>query len=134
MPRALSGVLTGPKPLDFVDSLSNYYIGWFTLYSCNNAHFLRSSFVICSIIPNNISLTLTLINTVSCPTLTPTSHLHMDTTSTTENTVVRFTCDSGYRLVGSDHTECESSGHWSNGLPNCQRSKPFSVKPRKLAF
>ena len=57
--------------------------------------------------------------TVSCSTLSVSPPLRANTTSVTEGTVVGFTCDSGYRLTGHDHLDCETSGHWSAGIPTC---------------
>ncbi|CAI8002255.1 Deleted in malignant brain tumors 1 protein, partial [Geodia barretti] len=56
---------------------------------------------------------------VSCSTLSVSPPLRANTTSVTEGTVVGFTCDSGYRLTGHGHLDCETSGHWSAGIPTC---------------
>ncbi|CAI7988834.1 P-selectin [Geodia barretti] len=56
---------------------------------------------------------------VSCSTLSVSPPLRANTTNVTEGTVVGFTCDSGYRLTGHGHLDCETSGHWSAGIPTC---------------
>ena len=38
------------------------------------------------------------------------------------DTVVTFTCNSGYSLSGSSTRKCQTSGHWNNNSPTCNRS------------
>ena len=38
------------------------------------------------------------------------------------DTVVTFTCNSGYSLSGSSTTKCQTSGQWNNNSPTCNRS------------
>ena len=35
--------------------------------------------------------------------------------------VVKYYCNSGYRLVGSWQRKCQSNGKWSRSLPSCKR-------------
>ena len=39
--------------------------------------------------------------------------------STTYNSVVTYTCNTGYRLEGSSSRTCQSNGQWSGSLPRC---------------
>ena len=39
--------------------------------------------------------------------------------STTNNSVVTYTCDAGYTLQGANSRTCQSSGQWSGSVPLC---------------
>ena len=41
--------------------------------------------------------------------------------STTYNSVVTYTCDVGYTLLGSNSRTCQSDGQWSGSVPQCNR-------------
>ena len=41
--------------------------------------------------------------------------------STTNNSVVTYTCDVGYTLQGSNSRTCQSNGQWSGSVPQCNR-------------
>ena len=45
--------------------------------------------------------------------------------STTYNSVVTFTCNTGYRLEGSGSRTCQSNGQWSGSAPRCIRKFCF---------
>ena len=42
-----------------------------------------------------------------------------------------YTCESGYRLEGSDKVMCQTSGQWSGAAPRCL---PSSGKNSKQGF
>ena len=42
-------------------------------------------------------------------------------TSTIFNSVVTYTCDSGYALQGASSRTCQSNGEWSASVPQCNR-------------
>ena len=48
------------------------------------------------------------------------SHLHADNTETTAGTVVTFTCDTGYMIVGDGQLTCQDSGDWDHNVPTCE--------------
>ena len=39
---------------------------------------------------------------------------------TTVGSIVEFTCDIGYELVGAEETECLTTGEWSVDVPVCE--------------
>ena len=39
--------------------------------------------------------------------------------STTNNSVVTYTCDVGYTLQGSNSRTCQSNGQWNGSVPQC---------------
>ncbi|KAI8513776.1 carbohydrate binding [Branchiostoma belcheri] len=57
--------------------------------------------------------------TAQCPNLTPPAKGSM-TGSNTNRDVVHFTCNKGYRLVGSSSLTCQSDGTWSGSSPTCR--------------
>ena len=42
-------------------------------------------------------------------------------TTTTYNSVVTFTCNTGYTQPGSNRRTCQANGQWSGSLPRCNR-------------
>ena len=40
-----------------------------------------------------------------------------------------YTCESGYRLEGSDKVMCQTSGQWSGAAPRCLPSSGKNMKP-----
>ncbi|KAI8500842.1 hypothetical protein Bbelb_216600 [Branchiostoma belcheri] len=55
---------------------------------------------------------------VQCPPLTAPANGALSTTATSYNTVVAFTCNTGYVLNGATSTTCQV-GTWSNPVPTC---------------
>ena len=45
--------------------------------------------------------------------------------STTYNSVVTYTCNTGSTLQGSNRRTCQSNGQWSGSLPRCNRKFCF---------
>ena len=45
--------------------------------------------------------------------------------STTYNSVVTYTCNTGYTRQGSSSRTCQSNGQWSGSLPRCNRKFCF---------
>ncbi|XP_078589324.1 complement receptor type 2-like [Branchiostoma floridae x Branchiostoma japonicum] len=57
---------------------------------------------------------------VQCPTLTPPTNGALTPTGTTSyNTVVTFSCNTGYVRNGAETTTCQADGTWSNAVPTC---------------
>ncbi|XP_052097093.1 receptor-type tyrosine-protein phosphatase S-like [Mytilus californianus] len=42
--------------------------------------------------------------------------------------IVKLTCETGYRLIGSKSLTCQKSGHWNGTLPNCQVVTCFELR------
>ncbi|XP_078692084.1 sushi, von Willebrand factor type A, EGF and pentraxin domain-containing protein 1-like [Branchiostoma floridae x Branchiostoma belcheri] len=59
------------------------------------------------------------IAAIQCPTLTPPTNGALSTGATSYQTVVTFTCNSGYVLNGAVATTCQADGTWSNPVPTC---------------
>ena len=62
-----------------------------------------------------------------CPTVNATANSLMTIQSVTHrnvtSTILVFSCDDGYVLVGSSRITCFESGQWSDGLPVCKKSR-----------
>ncbi|XP_078660161.1 uncharacterized protein LOC144904888 [Branchiostoma floridae x Branchiostoma belcheri] len=57
---------------------------------------------------------------VQCQTLTAPTNGALSTTATSYQTVVTFTCNSGYQLNGATDATCQADGTWSNPVPTCE--------------
>ena len=42
-------------------------------------------------------------------------------TGSTPGSVVKYSCNSGYDLVGNSKRKCQTNGVWSGSLPTCER-------------
>lgn len=66
--------------------------------------------------------------TVVCPSLVShPSYTHISTRRNRPGTVVTFTCDLGYTLVGGPNVTCLGDGTWSSSIPQCQESESDGV-------
>ncbi|XP_078703844.1 sushi, von Willebrand factor type A, EGF and pentraxin domain-containing protein 1-like [Branchiostoma floridae x Branchiostoma belcheri] len=54
-----------------------------------------------------------------CTELTTPANSALKTTSSQNQTLVRFTCNTGYVLNGVANTTCQADGTWSNPVPTC---------------
>ena len=50
-----------------------------------------------------------------------------DPVATQLSNVVKYSCDEGYELLGSQERTCQSSGEWSGQLPTCQSELATAV-------
>ena len=68
-------------------------------------------------------------NITVCPPLTPLSHGHITPIMNqyTYGTVVTFSCDPGYDLVGMSTTTCIDDGQWSADTPQCKGEEGQAV-------
>ncbi|XP_019619436.1 PREDICTED: sushi, von Willebrand factor type A, EGF and pentraxin domain-containing protein 1-like [Branchiostoma belcheri] len=57
---------------------------------------------------------------VQCQTLTAPTNGALSTTATSYQTVVTFSCNSGYQLNGATDATCQADGTWSNSDPTCE--------------
>ncbi|KAL5509568.1 hypothetical protein EMCRGX_G004959 [Ephydatia muelleri] len=61
--------------------------------------------------------------TVVCPSLVfQPSYTHISTQQNRPGTVVTFSCDLGYTLVGGPSVTCRGDGTWSTSIPQCQEN------------
>ncbi|XP_019630213.1 PREDICTED: P-selectin-like [Branchiostoma belcheri] len=56
---------------------------------------------------------------IQCPILTAPANGALSTTVTSYQTVVNFTCNTGYVLNGTTNTTCQADGTWDNPVPTC---------------
>ncbi|XP_019617396.1 PREDICTED: sushi, von Willebrand factor type A, EGF and pentraxin domain-containing protein 1-like [Branchiostoma belcheri] len=57
---------------------------------------------------------------VQCPPLTAPANGALSTTARNYNTVVTFTCNTGYNRNGATSATCQADGTWSNPVPTCR--------------
>ena len=68
-------------------------------------------------------------HTVVCPSLVShPSYLHISTPINRPGTVVTFSCDPGYTLVGGPSVTCRGDGTWNRDIPQCQESKYIKLQ------
>jgi hypothetical protein len=66
----------------------------------------------------------------SCPDLVTPMNGHKDSNSTSCDSVVTFSCDACYELVGDSHLTCLPDNTWSSDEPICSlKSCPDLVTP-----
>ena len=68
-------------------------------------------------------------NITVCPPLTPLTHGHITPIMNQYNygTVVTFSCDPGYDLMGMSTTTCIDGGQWSANIPQCKGEEGQAV-------
>ena len=54
--------------------------------------------------------------------------------STTYNSAVTYTCNTGYTRQGSNRRTCQSNGQWSGSLPRCNRESAFSACVKHIYY
>ncbi|XP_065830172.1 uncharacterized protein [Oscarella lobularis] len=73
-----------------------------------------------------------------CPTVDATANSLMTIQSVTHgnvtSTILVFSCDDGYVLVGSSRITCLESGEWSDRLPVCKKSQLPALAAPIVAF
>jgi hypothetical protein len=62
----------------------------------------------------------------SCPPLTLSDHVKPSSTDTAINTVISFTCEDGYNMIGNKNITCTSTGDWNGKPPSCAASSPHN--------
>ncbi|XP_066264351.1 uncharacterized protein [Branchiostoma lanceolatum] len=66
--------------------------------------------------------------TLQCSKLTPPAHGAV-TGSNSYRDVATFTCDPGYKMVGTSSLTCQSDGTWSGRAPTCKAVKCLTLTP-----
>ncbi|XP_030637266.1 beta-2-glycoprotein 1 [Chanos chanos] len=56
----------------------------------------------------------------SCPVPSKPKNGGMEIISIVYQSVINFTCDEGYNLIGANSTECLHTGQWSHPTPECK--------------
>lgn len=56
---------------------------------------------------------------ISCPNVSVPRNGSVNSTDTILGTVLHFTCDNGYSLVGTSSIQCQKDGQWSGVFPLC---------------
>lgn len=67
-----------------------------------------------------------LLTAQQCSAITKPTNGEVNTTAgsgTEYASVLMFSCDPGYDLVGSVYIHCKSDGNWSHPVPTCQSKK-----------
>ena len=62
---------------------------------------------------------------------------NFDPSNTTFGNVVAYSCDLGFRLIGSSSLTCLASGNWSGDAPTCQGmfiNISFMLRKLKMNF
>ena len=57
---------------------------------------------------------------ITCPTASSPANGEVTATGNTYGSSARYTCNSGYRLVGEAIAVCQLNGRWSSSAPTCQ--------------
>ncbi|XP_036361159.1 CUB and sushi domain-containing protein 1 isoform X10 [Octopus sinensis] len=91
-------------------------------YFCNEGFQLIGNPVRECQINGQWSGSLPLCNPIRCEKLGPPLNGFITGSGETYNTVLRFSCPEGYKLVGSAERRCMSDGEWSGQLSRCQVS------------
>lgn len=69
-----------------------------------------------------------------CPDLPKIDHGQFSPTSTLFNTIVRYQCDEGYFLYGSQARKCQGDEEWSGIPAECSRERRYIVKSNTKKF
>lgn len=80
------------------------------------SHYLGSVF--CS--PSSPILVPSSLSATSCPIPVPLRLLAMGRTEAPIKSVLNFTCDEGYVMIGANESHCLADGTWSHAPPLCK--------------
>ena len=64
-----------------------------------------------------------------CSTVSIGKHVHVKNSSREFGSTLKFSCDTDYRLVGSETVTCLTSGNWSAPFPLCDLIKCSTISP-----
>ena len=78
-------------------------------------------------VSNTEVLILYLLTAVKCPDVYAPTYGSVDANSTIFQSKVRYYCDHGYKLYGSEYRTCDYTGQWTEEPPTCKR-KYFNTK------
>lgn len=86
---------------------------------CSNCPSCCHKQSIITLLSNYSKITKLLFIGVDCGSISSPSNGQVIVTSTTFGSTARYSCDSGYDLVGASSRTCQSSGQWSGAAPTC---------------
>ena len=73
----------------------------------------------------NYQYFLLLFFVVSCPSLTPPASGSLTVTTAGTTTIATYSCQSGYKLVGTVERVCSDAGMWDSTDPTCGETQFF---------
>ncbi|XP_078661525.1 P-selectin-like [Branchiostoma floridae x Branchiostoma belcheri] len=119
LPTPVNGAMTG----------SFTYMG-VAQFTCNAGyHLVGATSIVCQA-DSSWSGTAPECQAVQCPPLTPPVNGAMTGESSVYQSVVQFTCDSGYDLEGPRSVACRADRSWSDSAPICNRVRcPLLTTP-----
>jgi len=79
--------------------------------------------IICIIYFYDFVMAVTMISVQSCGWLSPPNHGQKEGTLYLERATVKFSCNNGYRLYGSQERTCQGDGMWSGKDAHCVAGK-----------
>ncbi len=60
---------------------------------------------------------------IECPALKDPENGSVDDGDNLPGTIAKYTCDYGFKLVGSSHRLCQNYGSWTREVPICNKRK-----------
>ncbi|XP_078659988.1 P-selectin-like [Branchiostoma floridae x Branchiostoma belcheri] len=90
------------------------------IFTCNSGYMLNGAAAATCQADGTWSNPVPTCTPVQCQTLTVPTNGALSTTATSYQTVVTFTCNSGYQLNGATDATCQADGTWSNPVPTCE--------------
>ena len=107
-------------PVFGISFYNNYTVGSVVEYDCVNGYDLIGSNTTTCLPSGEWSAEAPSCRPVDCNEPGSPSDGGRDINTTTYRSLVHYTCDDGFRLVGDSSRECLSSGVWSGDIPQCE--------------
>ena len=100
---------------------ATFPFGSLVMYTCHIGHVMTGASSLLCQENGTWSQPLPVCPPVTCPPLPEPEHGHVDGDDVTFGGEFTFTCDRGYRLVGSDSLLCMEDGRWDAEVPVCDQ-------------
>ena len=71
---------------------------------------------------------------VTCPDLTGPANGQVAESGSNPPFTAKYTCNTGYRLVGDSPRTCQENGQWSGTTPTCEPSKYGIIISKDILF
>ena len=65
---------------------------------------------------------------VECPDLSDPDSGYVKIDTDGQTSTANFSCDTGYKIVGTDILICQTNGSWSDSSPICGKKEWFNIK------